>query len=48
MPHAKDIEELSKAKFDPNQQCLACMVGNAHQNIRPPSREHAQLPLERP
>ena len=49
IPHAKGIEELSKASFDPNQQCPACMVGNlnAYQEIRPRPPERAQLPLER-
>ena len=34
IPHAKVIEELSKSSFDPNQQCLACMIGKAHQEIK--------------
>ena len=44
---AKGIEELNKASFDPNQRCPACMVGKAHQEIRPRSREHKQRPLVR-
>ena len=40
------IKELGKASFDPNQQCPACIAGKAHQEIRPRSREHQQLPLE--
>ena len=47
IPHAKGIEELRKAIFDPNKQCPACMIGKAHQEIRLRSREHVQLPLER-
>ena len=49
IPRAEGIEdlELSKASFDPNQQFPACMEGKAHQQIRPQSLEHTQLPLER-
>ena len=46
IPHTKGIEELSKA-IDPNQQFPSCIVGKAHQEIRPQSREPAQRPLER-
>ena len=46
IPHSIGLKELEKAKFDTNQKCTACMLGKAHLEIRPRSRDHATRPLE--
>ena len=47
IPHSKGLHDLEGVRMEHDTNCRACMIGKAHLQPYPKTKEHAKKPLER-